>query len=114
MARKIEEFYVRLNTALTYKRMSQQDLCLLANINKGNMSRYANGISKPKIDKIELLAQILGVSETWLMGYDVPMLDDCNKIRSEVVEKINHLDSDELQKLNIIIDTMFSNGGDKK
>lgn len=112
MARKVDEFHNRLNTALSYKRISQQELCILANINKGNMSRYANGISKPKIDKIELFARILGVSETWLMGYDVPMLDDCDKIRNEVVEKINHLNGDELQKLNIIIDTMFS-GGDK-
>lgn len=40
-------------------------------INKSHMSQWVSGINEPNQPKLYILAQALGVSEPWLMGYDV-------------------------------------------
>ena len=35
------------------------------------ISRYTNGIMKPKVPTVVSMAQIFNVNEAWLMGYDV-------------------------------------------
>ena len=37
------------------------------------LSQYVTGKLMPKQDKLTILGLALGVSEVWLMGYDVPM-----------------------------------------
>jgi transcriptional regulator with XRE-family HTH domain len=63
----------RIKKALTVKGMRQSDLCRLTNIPKSALSQYISGAFEPKQDRIYLMAQALNVSETWLMGLDVPM-----------------------------------------
>lgn len=43
---------------------------------KSALSQYVSGKSSPDQDKLVLLSKTLGVSEAWLMGYNVPMSDD--------------------------------------
>ena len=73
MSLKKATFSERIKTALKMNGITQQELAERTNINKGNMSRYVNGNANPKIDKIELMANVLGIDGAWLMGYDVPM-----------------------------------------
>lgn len=40
-------------------------------LNKSHLSQYLSGKFSPKQDKLSVLALALGVSEAWLMGYDV-------------------------------------------
>ncbi|WP_349947304.1 hypothetical protein ABFV83_02125 [Lacrimispora sp. BS-2] len=40
---------------------------------RNDLSQYVSGKVSPGQDKLTILALALGVSETWLMGYDVPM-----------------------------------------
>lgn len=47
---------------------------------RNDISQYVSGKVKPKQDKLSILAIALGVSEAWLMGYDVPIADDNNHI----------------------------------
>lgn len=63
----------RISTALTIRRMKQSELCARTKIPKSAMSQYISGAFEPKQDRIYLIAKALGVSEAWLMGYDVPM-----------------------------------------
>lgn len=44
-------------------------------MSKTHLSNYINGKSNPDQQKLILLSQTLGVSEPWLMGYDVPMIE---------------------------------------
>ena len=39
-------------------------------LSKSALSQYVSGKSEPDQEKLTLLSEILGVSETWLMGYD--------------------------------------------
>lgn len=43
------------------------------NLGKNTLSQYVSGKTEPKQDKLSILGMALGVSEAWLMGYDVPM-----------------------------------------
>lgn len=62
----------RLQEALTRNNMKSVDLCNKTGIPKGAISYYLAGKSKPKQDRLYLLAKALEVSEAWLLGYDVP------------------------------------------
>lgn len=47
---------------------------------KNDLSQYVSGKVEPSQEKLTILALALGVSEPWLMGYDVPMVKPKNVI----------------------------------
>ncbi|XVG95859.1 LexA family protein [Eubacteriales bacterium KG125] len=73
MAKPINEIHERISDALNIRGMKQQDLTEKTGIPKPSISQYISGYAKPKSDRIHLIAKALGVSEPWLLGYDVPM-----------------------------------------
>ena len=42
-------------------------------MNRADISQYLSSKASPRQDKLTVLGFALGVSEAWLMGYDVPM-----------------------------------------
>lgn len=62
----------RLRTALLEADMKPIDLSERTGIPKSMISYYLNGKTKPKADRIYIISKALGVSEAWLLGYDVP------------------------------------------
>ncbi len=70
---KIESCGKRIEKALSVRNMKQSQLCKLADVPKSSLSLYLKGAYEPKQDKILRMANVLNVSESWLMGYDVPM-----------------------------------------
>lgn len=63
----------RLMEAIKRSELTQTQIVNKTGINKGALSSYINGRYKPKQKNLYLLANILDVSEAWLMGLDVPM-----------------------------------------
>lgn len=63
----------RLQQALDRKGWKAVDLVEKTGVPKGAVSYYLSGRSKPKADRLYIIAQALDVSEIWLLGYDVPM-----------------------------------------
>lgn len=45
-------------------------------LEKNALSQYVSGKVEPGQEKLSILGMALGVSEAWLMGYDVPMERD--------------------------------------
>lgn len=74
----IDNFSNRLNTAIRIRSIKPIELSELTGIDKSKISSYMSGRYKAKQDGLFLLAKALGVSEAWLMGYDVPMEIDLN------------------------------------
>lgn len=71
----------RINQIMKEKRLRQIDILNLAKpfqekynikFSKSHLSQYVNGKSNPDNEKIFLLSKIFGVTEAWLLGYDVP------------------------------------------
>lgn len=71
MAKPIVEIKDRLQEALNFRRMSQQELSDITKIPKASISQYLSGYAKPKDDRIHLISKALDVQEPWLLGYDV-------------------------------------------
>ena len=64
----------RIREGLAYANMTQTDLSKRTGIPKSAISQYISGVFEPKQDRLYLIATVLGVSEAWLMGFDVPMI----------------------------------------
>lgn len=69
----VEPFSVRLKKAMNRLNISVDYLSKRIDINRSAIYAWLNGDYKAKQDKLILLANVLNVSEVWLMGYDVPM-----------------------------------------
>ena len=63
----------RLIEAMVLTNKKQVDLVAETGLNRSTISRYISGDVEPKSDAIYKLAKSLNVSESWLIGYDVPM-----------------------------------------
>ena len=92
----LEELKDRLQRALARKGWKAVDLVEQTNIPKGAISYYMAGKSKPKADRLYILAKALDVSEAWLLGYDVPMVrSEGQKKNDQLAELIAKLRTDE-------------------
>lgn len=68
---KYEKTAKRLMKALSDKNMKAQELADKAKINKASVSQYINGSHAPSNISAGKMAEVLGVSPLWLMGFDV-------------------------------------------
>ena len=113
-------FKDRLKQAMDYRNLKAVDLVERCDIPKSAMSYYLSGRSKPKDDRVYILAKLLDVSEGWLLGYDVPMerspeqknVDELavlsERIKKEaefrdLIIKINHLNPAQLDALKNLL-----------
>ena len=94
---KKENSQIRLKKIMNDRGLRQVDILekskpfqdkLGIKMSKTHLSNYINGKSNPDQQKLILLSQTLGVSEPWLMGYDVPMIEPRESENdSETIEK---------------------------
>lgn len=66
----------RLEELMNFHNINQNDICKKTGIPKSAMSMYTSGQRNPRQNRLSDIAEAYGVSETWLMGYDVPMRFD--------------------------------------
>lgn len=76
MSDKVSTFAQRLRECLDVRQMTQSELAKRSGISKSSISRYIKGDWEGKQSAVYGLAKALGVTEAWLMGYDVPMESD--------------------------------------
>lgn len=76
MSDKVSTFAQRLRECLDVRQMTQSELAKRSGISKSSISRYIKGDWEGKQSAVYGLAKALGVTEAWLMGYDVPMEGD--------------------------------------
>lgn len=69
----VATFKERLIEAMKKNNMKAIDLSEKTGISKARISQYVNGVYIPKSKSTLAIAKALNVSETWLMGLDVPM-----------------------------------------
>lgn len=79
----VSSFSARFSKALLdYPSWYTKQLAKRLGLSKQTISAYKNGTRKPKTPTIRAIAKELDVSETWLLGYDVPENDVSDLIRS--------------------------------
>lgn len=91
---KKENSQIRLRQLMKEQNLRQVDILekskpfqakLGITMSKTHLSNYVNGKSNPDQKKLMLLSQTLGVSEPWLMGYNVPKNE--NKVTISIIDK---------------------------
>lgn len=120
---KNAELRDRLREALSINNMKPIDLSKKTGIPKSMVSYYLSGKAEPKSDRVFSISQVLGVSEAWLLGYDVPMnrtpeakkndaiVDVVSKLRSdpdffEVVTQLAELPAEEYSSIKLLISSL--------
>lgn len=82
----------RLNFIISRRNLKQVDILRMATpyckqygikLTKSDLSQYLSGKVEPGQYKLTVLGLALNVSETWLMGYDVPMERTSDYINNE-------------------------------
>ena len=69
----MDVFKNRLKEAMQLRGIRASELSLRTGLSKARISQYVNGKFIPKSDAILLIAEVLGVSELWLMGKTADM-----------------------------------------
>ena len=70
----------RLQKAMSNANITAQELSNKSKVAKSSISQYVNGSHKPSNISSGKMASILNVNPLWLMGFDVPMVEDTIKI----------------------------------
>ena len=91
----------RIAEALSIKGWKQVDLVERTGIAKASINAWVKQNWQPKQKSLMKMAQVLGVSEMWLAGYDVPMERPVAQVKNdELVRLINVIRKDnDLQRL---------------
>ena len=91
-----KEIKDRLREAMERRGLRAVDLVERTGIPKGTISYYLTGHTKPKADRLYLLARALDVSEAWLLGFDVPsQRTDAQKKNDQLAKLIVKMRTDE-------------------
>ena len=85
---RVADFKDRLKEVLDRKHLRAVDLMDMTGVPKSAISFYLAGKSKPKADRIYVIAQALDVSEAWLLGYDVPMARSLESKKNDQLAKL--------------------------
>lgn len=72
----LEETARRLALALSRKNMRPVELSELTGVSKGSISQYLNGSHAPSNISAGKMARVLDVNPLWLMGFDIPMVNN--------------------------------------
>ena len=106
----MDKFSERLKEALNYKGWTAADLSRRSGVGKDSLSRYLHGEIIPKQNKVSAMADALGVSPSWLMGFNVSMKN--NKLDMDV-EKLSELNQAKLAAYyQALLDSQEANNGD--
>lgn len=85
----------RLREAMDYSGKKQIDLAKETGLSHSTVSRYLSGRVEPRQDAAHKLAKVLGVSEMWLWGYDVPRTRTPGQKKNDaLVDVVKQLRSD--------------------
>lgn len=71
-ANVMNTFSFRLTYALAIRKMSQVEFAKACGMAPSNISQYVNKNATPRIEKLKIIAEKLGVSELWLIGDGAP------------------------------------------
>ena len=99
----------RIAEIMYEKKIKNKDICKALNIKQSSFSHYKNGDYFPKEHTLVKIAVYLGVSSDYLKGRTnntIPVENDYDRyhIKNAIVSKLDNLQLEDLNKLNVFID----------
>jgi transcriptional regulator with XRE-family HTH domain len=83
----LKVFAERLSYLIDNSNETTYTLASKLGLTPATISRYTNALMKPKMPTVVSLAQIFGVNEAWLMGYDVDMEKSSDSQEQKITDK---------------------------
>ena len=108
---KISSSSIRLKEIMEKQNLKQIDMlnktlpfCEKYNVkmNKSNISQYVSGKVEPSQDKIMVLSMALGVTESWLMGFDGDEPKEYSEGKAKVSKEIAEEDFEFYNKFSLL------------
>lgn len=84
----MREFKDLLRQVMDERQLKSVDICRLTGLGSGAVSQYLSGKRTPKLSTIELFSKALNISETWLLGLDVPQEREPEIVRRQKQETL--------------------------
>lgn len=110
-SKKIDTFQNRLNKELKKQGVSQYRLAKITGIPQTTMNNYCCGKYDPKRENLDLIAKVLNVQETWLLGYNVPKQIN-KRLEKTILSKLSLMNLSELEKISEMMDIIITFGQD--
>ena len=112
----MDEIKNRLKEAINLKGWTASDLARYSGVSKGEISRYLKGTVIPKQSKVYAMAQALGVSPSWLLGFAVARGGGAIKgkpVADLDVTKLSEINQAKLEAYyKALLDSQEANNGD--
>lgn len=105
MVEKVAQFKDRFRQAISNSGLTQAEIARRSNIRKQMISDYLKGKYEPKHDRMNRLAKILKVDESWLMGFGDSKNNKEKASNKELLANLND------QRLDELVQGMRSFGG---
>ena len=83
----LKVFAARLSSLIDSSDETTYSLAEKLGLTPATISRYTNALMKPKMPTVVSLAQIFGVNEAWLMGYDVEKYTETENKTRQITDK---------------------------
>lgn len=104
---KSSNFAERLKEIMKEQRVRAVDLVNDLNLNPSTISHWLKGHFVAKTDVIMQLSQYFKVSETWLLGYDVPKTrykpGGASNLIADINQEIQYMEVEQLEKILLFI-----------
>jgi transcriptional regulator with XRE-family HTH domain len=88
MIKPVATFAERLEQALIMRNMRPADLARKTGLKESTISQYRSSYAVPRKERTLKIAQVLGVSPSWLMGLDVNIDDTPKELTEKELEII--------------------------
>lgn len=95
-------FAFRLKKAMTIRNIKAEDLSKKANVPKSAISQYLSGMYEAKQKTIYKLSNVLNVSPSWLIGLNVPMEKQSDKLEDKLLKLNNYMEENNLNEIVLI------------
>lgn len=88
---KYPETAMRLRKAMEAKNLTPQELSNKSGVSKGSISLYLSGKNEPRTRNAGKMAEVLGVTPMYLMGFDMDVVksDENQTKRTKSIKEIN-------------------------
>lgn len=107
----MDEIKNRLKEAINLRGWTAADLARYSGVSKGEISRYLKGTVIPKQSKVYAMAQALGVSPSWLLGFAVAIKG--KPVADLDVTKLSEINQAKLEAYyKALLDSQEANNGD--
>ena len=93
----------RIEEALRIRGMKQVELAEKTGISRGTINNWLKNKYQPKQKALHALATVLGVSEMWLAGYDVPMERPAAQVKMDALAQVVNVIRKDERLTNLVI-----------